>query len=76
MSLTDLAGWSEAALGELHGVGPKAITILRDALNDANKTFTVDTRTADITEVDAYLAAAPSPQRETLCTVRATGATR
>ncbi len=72
VSLTDLAGWSEAALGELHGVGPKAITILRDALNDANKTFTVDTRTADITEVDAYLDAAPSPQRETLRTVRAT----
>ena len=72
VSLTDLAGWSEAALGELHGVGPTAITILRDALNDANKTFAVDTRAADITEVDAYLDAAPSPQRETLRTVRAT----
>lgn len=72
LSMTDLAGWSEAELGELHGVGPKAITILGDALADVGKVFAVDSRAADRAEVDAYLDAAPSPQRETLRQVRAT----
>ena len=72
VSLTDLAGWSEAELAELHGVGPKAITILGTALNDAGKAFATDTRASDTAEVGAYLDAAPSPQRETLRTVRAT----
>ena len=39
VSLTDLTGWSEAELGELHGVGPKAIAILGTALDDAGKAF-------------------------------------
>ena len=72
VSLTDLTGWSEAELGELHGVGPKAITILGTALDDAGKAFATDTRTSNTAEVGAYLDAAPSPQRETLRTVRAT----
>jgi uncharacterized protein YdhG (YjbR/CyaY superfamily) len=72
VSLTDLAGWSEAELGELHGVGPKAVAILGDALDEAGKAFATDTRASDTAEVDAYLDAAPSPQRETLRTVRAT----
>lgn len=72
VSLTDLAGWSEAELAELHGVGPKAITILGTALNDGGKAFATDTRASDTAEVGAYLDAAPSPQRETLRTVRAT----
>lgn len=72
VSLTDLTAWSEAELGELHGVGPRAIRILGDALHDANKAFATDTRAADTAEVDAYLDAAPSPQRETLRRVRAT----
>ncbi len=72
VSLTDLTGWSEAELGELHGVGPKAIAILGTALDDAGKAFAADTRASDTAEVDAYLDAAPSPQSETLRTVRAT----
>ena len=72
VSLTDLTGWSEAELGELHGVGPKAITILGDTLAAAGKAFATDTRTSDTAEVDAYLDAAPSPQRETLRRVRST----
>ena len=72
VSLTDLAGWSEAELGELHGVGPKAVPILGDALDEAGKAFATDTRASDTAEVDAYLDAAPSQQRETLRTVRAT----
>lgn len=31
-SMADLARWSDADLGALHGMGPKALTQLRDAL--------------------------------------------
>ena len=72
VSLIDLAGWSEPELAELHGVGPKVITILSNALGDAGKAFAADDRATGTAEVDAYLAAAPSPQSETLRRVRAT----
>ncbi|HEY2213652.1 MAG TPA: helix-hairpin-helix domain-containing protein [Acidimicrobiales bacterium] len=35
----DLAKLTEAALAELHGMGPKAITTLRDALKEKGLTF-------------------------------------
>jgi predicted flap endonuclease-1-like 5' DNA nuclease len=31
-SVADLARWSEAELAALHGMGPKALAVLRDAL--------------------------------------------
>ena len=31
-SISDLGRWSEAELAALHGMGPKALTLLRDAL--------------------------------------------
>jgi hypothetical protein len=35
----DLTKLTEAALAELHGMGPKAITALRDALKEKGLTF-------------------------------------
>jgi hypothetical protein len=32
-SLEDLTGWTEADLGRLHGMGPKALVVLRAALD-------------------------------------------
>jgi hypothetical protein len=38
-SLEQLAGVSERQLGALHGVGPKALRILREALQDRGLSF-------------------------------------
>ncbi len=38
-SVADLAQWSEADLGELHGMGPKALGILRTALQATSRGF-------------------------------------
>ena len=35
----DLARWTEADLEELHGMGPKAVTVLREALKGLGKQF-------------------------------------
>jgi uncharacterized protein YdhG (YjbR/CyaY superfamily) len=71
-----LARWSERELGELHGMGPKAIRILGDhlaALGTGFRPGPAPRQAANgIREVDAYLAAAPSPQRETLAALRET----
>jgi hypothetical protein len=38
-SLADLARWTEADLAKLHGMGPKALGILRTALAASGRTF-------------------------------------
>jgi DNA-directed RNA polymerase alpha subunit len=38
-TLKDLTKVTEAALGELHGMGRKAVTALRDALKDKGLSF-------------------------------------
>jgi predicted flap endonuclease-1-like 5' DNA nuclease len=38
-SLDDLARWSEAELGALHGLGPKALGALREALAASGRQF-------------------------------------
>jgi hypothetical protein len=38
--LRELAGWSENDLLALHGMGPKAVSILRARLADEGLTFT------------------------------------
>ena len=38
-SVTDLGQWSEEELGALHGLGPKALTVLRDALVASGRKF-------------------------------------
>ena len=38
-SVSDLAAWSEADLAALHGMGPKALTALRQALAARGEAF-------------------------------------
>ena len=38
-SIADLAQWSEAKLAALHGMGPKALDALRDALAASGRRF-------------------------------------
>jgi predicted flap endonuclease-1-like 5' DNA nuclease len=38
-SMRDLAGWTEADLAALHGMGPKALGLLRDALAQSGRQF-------------------------------------
>ena len=38
-SVADLAQWTEADLATLHGMGPKALGTLRDALSASGRTF-------------------------------------
>jgi predicted flap endonuclease-1-like 5' DNA nuclease len=38
-SVADLALWTEADLARLHGMGPKALGILRDALEASGRTL-------------------------------------
>lgn len=44
LRLEQLAGVSEASLLQLHGVGPKAIRILREALAERSLSFTDEQR--------------------------------
>jgi predicted flap endonuclease-1-like 5' DNA nuclease len=37
--LADLSQWSEADLAALHGMGPKALAVLRDALAASGRRF-------------------------------------
>ena len=37
--LEDLTAWTEAGVAGLHGVGPKAVSVLRQALADAGMSF-------------------------------------
>lgn len=37
--MDDLTGWTEADLAELHGMGPKVLAILREALAAAGQRF-------------------------------------
>jgi len=41
-SMADLARWSEADLARLHGMGPKALGALRDALEASGRSFRRD----------------------------------
>jgi hypothetical protein len=38
-SVGDLAGWTEADLAALHGMGPKALAALRAALAESGREF-------------------------------------
>ena len=38
-SVGDLARWRESDLAKLHGMGPKALDVLRDALEASGRTF-------------------------------------
>ena len=38
-SVADLGRWSEAELAALHGMGPKALVVLRDALTASGGAF-------------------------------------
>ena len=38
-SVADLAQWHEADLAKLHGMGPKALDLLREALESSGRTF-------------------------------------
>lgn len=38
-SLRDLTRWTEAELGRLHGMGPKALDLLKAAMDDEKLTF-------------------------------------
>ena len=38
-SVPDLAQWREADLAKLHGMGPKALDVLRDALDASGRSF-------------------------------------
>ena len=39
VTLDDLAMWTRADVGELHGVGPRALALLDDALVTSGRTF-------------------------------------
>lgn len=65
--LETLSTWNAADVAALHGVGPKAIGLLRAGLADAGLTFADATGTE---RVEAYLSALDEPQRSTLRTVR------
>jgi len=41
-SMTDLAKWTESDLAKLHGMGPKALSALRDALEASGGSFRRD----------------------------------
>ena len=38
-NVAELAGWTEARLGALHGMGPKGVRMLREALEASGRTF-------------------------------------
>ncbi|MES2524400.1 MAG: DNA-binding protein [Gemmatimonadota bacterium] len=38
-NVAELAGWTEARLAALHGMGPKGIRMLREALAASGRTF-------------------------------------
>jgi predicted flap endonuclease-1-like 5' DNA nuclease len=42
-SVADLAKWTESDLATLHGMGPKALNALRDALEASGRTFRSET---------------------------------
>jgi len=41
-SIADLARWTEADLAALHGMGPKALDVLRSALEASGRSFRRD----------------------------------
>jgi len=41
-SMADLARWTEGDLARLHGMGPKALGVLRDALEASGRSFRRD----------------------------------
>jgi uncharacterized protein YdhG (YjbR/CyaY superfamily) len=72
-SLDDLTRWSESDLAALHGVGPKAVDVLRRALADRHLTLQGDDRGSPGTQaVDDYLAGVAPAQRAALVAVRNT----
>ena len=40
--MADLARWTEADLAKLHGMGPKALGVLRSALEASGRSFRRD----------------------------------
>ena len=65
LRLDDLARCAEADVAALHGVGPRAVGILREALAADGRTFRVAP-----TPVDKYLAGVDEPERAALERVR------
>jgi len=41
-TLAQVATWTAADLGDLHGVGPRAVRLLREAMAERSITFTDD----------------------------------
>jgi uncharacterized protein YdhG (YjbR/CyaY superfamily) len=68
-NLDDLAKWHESDLAALHGMGPKALGILRQALSDAGMEPSDSSGTR---AVDEYLAKLPPDQHGALSAVRHT----
>lgn len=74
-SLEEAASWSEGDLAARHGVGPKALGLLRQALADHGMSWRDDDRgtpegPVGAEQVDAYLAGVSPAQRSALTAVR------
>lgn len=71
-SLAELASWSDADLAALHGIGPKALAVLRAAAAAPLPTSMVTGKASAAKAADgeapvfAYLASVPQPQRALL----------
>jgi len=75
--LSQVSGMSEAKLADLHGVGPRAIRILREALEAQGKSFAsegkasaTNTTNTMSKEVDEYLAKLPADKQAALQMLR------
>jgi uncharacterized protein YdhG (YjbR/CyaY superfamily) len=72
--LSQLSSLSEAALADLHGVGPKAIRILHEALDEQGKSFARQGKASATntmnTQVDEYLAKLPADKQAALQKLR------
>lgn len=72
--LSQLSSMTEASVAELHGVGPKAIRILREALAAQGKSFVGQGKASAtntmIKEVDEYLAKLPTDKQSALQKLR------
>jgi len=73
--LSDLARWHEADVAKLHGMGPKAMNLLSDAMKKARLRFKRTQQQTQATQkltVTQYLAAVPLPMRNVLAQLRTT----
>jgi|JI10StandDraft_1071094.scaffolds.fasta_scaffold588771_2 uncharacterized protein YdhG (YjbR/CyaY superfamily) len=72
-SAQECAEWTEAQLADLHGMGPKALSILRASLGSAGLSFS-EQAPGNLKQggspIDDYLSALPEPQRLALQRLR------